>query len=187
MPPKKLTLKSMEAKVASLEEEIMGVKVTLAAMEKTQTALLALLEKNLGKTVRTENESVVDGGSSEKNAGEGTAKNTGEASAKTSGKSGSSKLQGEALVEFRHSVKRVELPMFDGEDPAGWISRAEVHFRVQDTIPEVKVNLAQLCMEGPTIHFFNSLLNENEELTWESLKDALLLRTIWRTRRRRCV
>lgn len=51
MPPKKLTLKSMEAKVASPEEVIVGVKVTLAAMEKTQTALLALLEKSMGKTI----------------------------------------------------------------------------------------------------------------------------------------
>jgi hypothetical protein len=31
-------------------------------------------------------------------------------------------------------------------------------------------------MEGHTIHFFNSLLNEEEELTWERLKTALLER-----------
>ncbi|MCI23385.1 hypothetical protein A2U01_0044564 [Trifolium medium] len=34
----------------------------------------------------------------------------------------SSNLRGEALTEFRHSVKRVELPPFVGEDPVGWIS-----------------------------------------------------------------
>ncbi|MCI53271.1 retrotransposon gag protein, partial [Trifolium medium] len=67
--------------------------------------------------------------------------------------------------------------MFDGDDPARWISRAEVYFRVQDTTPKIKVSLAQLCMEGPTIHFFNSLLNEEEEeLTWECVKFALLER-----------
>ncbi|MCH93830.1 retrotransposon gag protein, partial [Trifolium medium] len=81
-----------------------------------------------------------------------------------------------ALAEFRRSVKKVELPTFDGEDPAGWISRAEVYFRVQDTRPEVKVSLAQLCMEGPTIHFFNSLINDNGDLTWDCLKEALLER-----------
>jgi hypothetical protein len=66
--------------------------------------------------------------------------------------------------------------MFDGEDPAGWISRAEVYFPVQGTRPEVKVCLAHLCMEGATIHFFNSLINDEEELTWEQLKEALLER-----------
>ncbi|MCI56071.1 retrotransposon gag protein, partial [Trifolium medium] len=62
--------------------------------------------------------------------------------------SGSSGLSGAALTKFRQSVKRVELPSFNGEDPAGWISRAEIYFRVQGTMPKVKVNLAQLCMEG---------------------------------------
>ncbi|MCI57590.1 retrotransposon-derived protein PEG10-like, partial [Trifolium medium] len=82
----------------------------------------------------------------------------------------------DTLTEFRHSVKKVELPSFDGDDPAGWISRAEVYFRVQGTTPKVKVSLAQLCMEGSTIHFFNSLIGEDEELTWEMLKEALMER-----------
>ncbi|PNX89412.1 hypothetical protein L195_g045531, partial [Trifolium pratense] len=171
MPPKKNQfdlIKGMDAKIATLEEELMGVKTTLSAMEKNQATLIALFEKSLGKSLRTEEESVVNDRSSTKVLGEG--------SAKGSEKSGTSQLQGEALVEFRQSVKKVELPMFDGDDPAGWISRAEVYFRVQDTTPTVRVNLAQLCMEGPTIHFFNSLLNEEEELTWSRLKDALLER-----------
>ncbi|GAU25314.1 hypothetical protein TSUD_375770, partial [Trifolium subterraneum] len=78
------------------------------------------------------------------------------------------------VSEFRHAVKKVELPMFTGEDPAGWISRSEIYFHVHETISEVKVKLAHLCMEGSTIHFFNSLLRENEDLTWEGLKEALL-------------
>jgi hypothetical protein len=66
--------------------------------------------------------------------------------------------------------------MFSGEDPAGWIARAEVYFRVQGTSPEIKVDLAQLSMEGSTIHFFKALKEENEGLTWEELKQALLER-----------
>lgn len=66
------------------------------------------------------------------------------------------KLQGEAL-EVLSISKKVELPMFDGDDPTGWITRAETYFRVQETCFEVRVNLAQLRMVGPTIHFFNSL------------------------------
>ncbi|MCI41417.1 hypothetical protein A2U01_0062650, partial [Trifolium medium] len=89
-------------------------------------------------------------------------------------RSGLKSLKGEEYEEFRRSVKKIELPSFDGGDPAGWISRAEVYFRVQETSPEVRVSLAQLCMEGPTIHFFNSLLEDEVELTWERLKDALL-------------
>ncbi|MCI20783.1 hypothetical protein A2U01_0041946, partial [Trifolium medium] len=171
MPPKKnqnqLTLiRGMDAKIASLEDEILGVKATLASMEKNQATLIAMFEKSLGKSIRSGEEIVVVDGCSEKAVGEG--------SAKGSGNTGRNQLHGEAMSEFRQSVKKVELPVFDGDDPAGWISRAEVYFRVHETTPEVKVNLAQLCMGGPTIHFFNSLLNEEEELTWSKLKDALL-------------
>ena len=83
-------------------------------------------------------------------------------------------LEGTALVEFRQSLKKVELPMFNGEDPAGWITRAEIYFRVHKTSEEVKVNLAQLCMENGTIHFFNALLSDYEEVTWGNLKHELL-------------
>ncbi|MCI08505.1 retrotransposon gag protein [Trifolium medium] len=170
MPPKRNQLaiiRSMEAKIATLEEEIMGVKTTLSAMEKNQAALLALFERSLGKSVRTDDESVVNDGSPVMRR---------EGSSKGLGKSSTSQLRDDALLEFRQSAKKVELPMFNGEDPAGWISRAEVYFRVQESSPVVKVNLAQLCMEGPTIHFFNSLINDEEELTWERLKDALMER-----------
>ena len=40
----------------------------------------------------------------------------------------------------------------------------------------MKVKLAQLCMDGPTIHFFKALVEDDEDLTWEKLKDALLER-----------
>ncbi|PNX70071.1 hypothetical protein L195_g057070, partial [Trifolium pratense] len=56
-------------------------------------------------------------------------------------------LRKSLLTEDESVVNRgdpVELSMFDGGDPTGWISRAEVYFRVHDTIPEVKVNLVQL-------------------------------------------
>lgn len=73
-------------------------------------------------------------------------------------------------------MKKIELPIFDGKDPAGWISRAEVYFRVQETSPEVKVSLAQLSMEGPTIYFYNFVLEAEEPLTWERLRAAMLER-----------
>lgn len=48
----------------------------------------------------------------------------------TTSSSGIPKLKGEDCEEFRRSVKKIELPAFDGVDPAGWIPRAEIYFRV---------------------------------------------------------
>lgn len=164
MPPKKVTLpafKQMEAKVVALESEISDVRSTLVDVQnevrENHASLLAMLERCLRKSVQEEEDESMKGSSGPKG---------------TSEKKGSQ--AGDPVTEFRHAVRKVELPLFNGEDPAGWISRAEIYFRVQETTPEVKVRLAQICMEGPTIHFFNSLVGEDEGLTWESLKEALL-------------
>ncbi|MCI28530.1 retrotransposon gag protein, partial [Trifolium medium] len=152
-----------------LEGGLNEVRASIADVQRTlkenQANLIAMMEKCMGKSVAVDENSsgaVVHAGPVIQIPSEKT------------DRVGSSRINDEALTEFRHSVKRVELPSFDGDDPAGWISRAEVYFRVQNTTPEVKVSLAQLCMEGSTIHFFNSLLRENEDLSWDGLKEALL-------------
>jgi hypothetical protein len=155
----------MDARVEAIEGEIAGIKATLSSMEQGQASLIAMFERSIGKR-KDDADVVVVGETPEKSSGEGS-------KPKTEG-SGANNNNDVALLEFRQAVKKVELPMFDGGDPAGWISRAEIYFRVQGTRPEVKVQLAQLCMEGATIHFFNSLLNEEEEVTWDRLKEALL-------------
>jgi hypothetical protein len=155
----------MVTRIVALEGEIAGIKATLSSMEQGQATLIAMFEKSLGKRKEDGGVVVVEE-TPEKGPGDGS-------KPKTEGSSANDNNDA-ALLEFRQAVKKVELPMFDGGDPAGWISRAEVYFRVQGTRPEVKVCLAQLCMEGGTIHFLNSLINDEEGLTWEQLKQALL-------------
>lgn len=88
----------------------------------------------------------------------------------------SSPLSDEASSEFKMAVKKVELPMFDGDDPVGWVTRAETYFEVQGSSEEVKVRLAKVCMEGATIHWFNLLRETEDNLTWTKLKQALIER-----------
>lgn len=169
MPPKQnqLTIiRRMDERIAALEGEITGIKASLSTLEQGQATLIAMFERSLGK--KKEGDVVLIEGTQESGSGKETNLQTGASKAGPS--------NDEALLEFRQAVKKVELPMFDGGDPTGWISRAEVYFRVQRTRSDVKVCLAQLCMEGATIHFFNSLINDEEELTWEQLKEALLER-----------
>lgn len=78
------------------------------------------------------------------------------------------------IIEFRQSVKKVELPMFTGEDPARWTTRANIYFQIKETTLEIHVGLDQLCMKGSTIHFFKPLLDDEVEITWDHLKGKLL-------------
>lgn len=159
----------MEARMTGLENELNNIKLTMAESQKKTEACLERIIAVLNREDR--------GKSTTEDEGDGsTLHNQRQPRREDSPRASGSfkKLQGEALDEFRQSVKKIELPMFDGNDPAGWISRVEVYFRVQDTKPEVRMNLAQLCMEGSTIHFFNSLLDEDEEMSWEQLKRELM-------------
>lgn len=137
--------------MTALEEKIATLEVSLHEMQnqnkENQEKIISLLNS-----------------SKEKNVGESSYNND-----SVGNKKKNSELHDEALDEFRLSVKKVELPMFNGDDPVGWIARAEVYFNVareevyfnvQNTTPEIKVNLAQLCMDGPTIHFLRTVGGE---------------------------
>lgn len=170
----------MEGRVASLENEISKLKASVEVLRSqsekqntkqdtiaaNQEKLMDLFTKSFGK------DNPEDGESS-------AGKNSRGKGAKGDAEKSSFRmitLDEDALNEFRQSMKKIELPTFTGEDPAGWISRAEIYFQVQNTSEALKVSLAQICMEGGTIHFFNSLLNDYEDLTWEDLKRELMER-----------
>jgi hypothetical protein len=70
----------------------------------------------------------------------------------------------------------VKLLVFEGEDLVAWITRAEIYFDVQNTVDDMKVKLARLSMEGATIHWFNLLMETEDQLTWEKLKKSLIAR-----------
>ncbi|MCI37642.1 retrotransposon gag protein, partial [Trifolium medium] len=72
--------------------------------------------------------------------------------------------------ESRLAGKKVKLPVFEGDDLVVWITRAEIYFDVQKTLDEMRVKLSRLSMEGPTIHWFNLLLETEDDLSWEKLK-----------------
>lgn len=78
--------------------------------------------------------------------------------------------------ESRLSGKKVKLPVFEGDDPVAWITRAEIYFDVQNTTEEMRVKLARLSMEGSTIHWFNLLMETEDNLSWEKLKKSLIAR-----------
>ncbi|MCI04942.1 retrotransposon gag protein, partial [Trifolium medium] len=85
-------------------------------------------------------------------------------------------VEASTMNESRLAGKKVKLPLFDGDDPVAWITRAEIYFDVQQTPEEMRVKLSRLSMEGPTIHWFNLLMETEDHLSWEKLKKALIAR-----------
>lgn len=73
-------------------------------------------------------------------------------------------------------VKKVELTMFEGEDSMAWITRADIYFNIQNTPEDVKLKFAMLSMEGSPIHWFNLLMETENELSGKKLKKVLIAR-----------
>lgn len=46
----------------------------------------------------------------------------------------------------------------------------KTYFEVHNTLDELKIKLARLCMKGHTIHRFNLVRKSEEDLTWVKFK-----------------
>lgn len=71
-------------------------------------------------------------------------------------------------------MRHLEVPYFTGEDPYGWIYRAEHYFEINRIPKEEKVLAASMCFEGKALNWFQWWDAKTERITWLSLRRALL-------------
>lgn len=76
----------------------------------------------------------------------------------------------------RSWLKKVVLPAFEGEDPLGWVARAEKFFEVQGVKSTEKLHLAFISMEGNAVHWYQFWRQKAKKASWEEFTAALLRR-----------
>lgn len=84
-------------------------------------------------------------------------------------------------VESKHVpsplvARKVELPMFDGEDPLTWISKAEQYFAIQSTKPPDRVTVAMVSMDGAALNWVRWISQQRPSFVWDELKAELVKR-----------
>lgn len=62
---------------------------------------------------------------------------------------------------------RLDLPKFDGQDPAGWLYRIEEYFSFYNTPHDERLRLIGLCMEGPASEWFRWMRGNGLLLSWD--------------------
>jgi chromosome segregation ATPase len=144
MPPKKNTsADTMEARIITLEEQFANLEVSLNEAQ-TRAETLADETKDTMKNLSAELKEQSARAEAEWKDNFNKLLSMMKELQKSNNGAGKSTIYNDAgigssihdsLDEFRLSVKKVELPMFSGEDPTEWIARAEVYFRVQGTNP----------------------------------------------------
>lgn len=78
--------------------------------------------------------------------------------------------------ETLFSLPKVKLPFFDGSDTRGWVTKAELYFKVHHTPLSQQLYLAQMCMDGQALHWFTNLLICHPTTTWDQFRTKLLHR-----------
>lgn len=76
---------------------------------------------------------------------------------------------------FPRSI-RIDFPHFDGDNPSGWIFKANQYFEIHQTSPNQKLLLASYHMEGEALIWYQDAWESGQLTSWEVFVRALLLR-----------
>ncbi|KAL2466243.1 hypothetical protein Adt_42094 [Abeliophyllum distichum] len=72
--------------------------------------------------------------------------------------------------------RRMDMPVFTGEDPDGWIFRAERYFAINRMTEELKLEAVVVCFEGESLAWYQWEEKRRPIRNWEELKARLLRR-----------
>ena len=76
----------------------------------------------------------------------------------------------------RNKFKKVEMPIFNGEDPDSWLFRAERYFRIHKLTESEKMTVSTISFEGPALNWFRSQEEREKFIDWANIKERLLER-----------
>nr|KYP45086.1 Transposon Ty3-G Gag-Pol polyprotein [Cajanus cajan] len=79
-------------------------------------------------------------------------------------------------VEITEKFRKMELPIFEGEDAPGWIGRIERYFRLRNINELEKMEVVLVAMEGEALSWLQWWESCTENIAWEEFKEAILKR-----------
>ncbi|KAL5718323.1 hypothetical protein ACHQM5_011236 [Ranunculus cassubicifolius] len=75
-----------------------------------------------------------------------------------------------------HQQLKLFFPKFNGEDPDGWIYKAEQYFDIKHVVPDQQVQLASFHLEGIALQWHRWLMKFRGPLNWNEFTRAVLHR-----------
>ncbi|KAL5554076.1 hypothetical protein UlMin_041477 [Ulmus minor] len=80
------------------------------------------------------------------------------------------------INDHSHQHLKLSFPRFNGDDPTGWIYKAEQYFEFKSIAPEQQVQLASFHLEGIALQWHRWLTKFHGPLTWDEFTKAIQLR-----------
>ncbi|KAL0537842.1 hypothetical protein IC582_026831 [Cucumis melo] len=185
----------IEERMELFEQEIAGIKKELMKMpaiestlieitknmemmrlqsEKQQQAILSYMEANAKERTMTGeriHESDIQNSptTKSKNGKASSSHDIGETSAEK-------KTDPDENTNDRSKFKKVEMPVFTGEDPESWLFRAERYFQIHKLTESEKMLVSTICFDGPALNWYRSQEEREKFASWTNLKERLLVR-----------
>ena len=94
----------------------------------------------------------------------------------TPGILGGRDLEGGIRARYQSELRgrRLEMPIFQGENPDEWIFKAERYFAVNQLTEEEKIKSVALCFEATVLAWFQWESRRRGIRSWEGLKQGIL-------------
>ena len=86
-----------------------------------------------------------------------------------------SKDEEDKTVE-RNKLKKVEMPVFNGNNPDLWLFRANRYFQIHKLTDSEKMTVSVISFDGPTLDWYRSQEPRHKFTDWSNLKGRLLER-----------
>ncbi|KAL4038207.1 hypothetical protein IC575_001815 [Cucumis melo] len=86
------------------------------------------------------------------------------------------KTETEEATPDRNKFKKVEMPVFAGEDPDSWLFRAERYFQIHKLSDSEKMLVSTISFDGPAFNWYRSQEEREKFISWSNLKERLLVR-----------
>ncbi|GJU39502.1 UBN2 domain-containing protein [Tanacetum coccineum] len=77
---------------------------------------------------------------------------------------------------FKHQMRKLKMPKFEGEDAYGWIYIVERYFEIHGLLQQEQLRAAALCMEGEALSWYRWSEGRTSFHSWDGFKRRLLIR-----------
>ena len=66
------------------------------------------------------------------------------------------KIEYEEGSHERNTLKKVEIPIFNAEDPNSWLFRVDKNFQIHELMDFEKIIVAIISFDGPALYWYRS-------------------------------
>ena len=75
----------------------------------------------------------------------------------------------------RNKFKKVEMPIFNGDDPDSWLFCVEIYFQIHKLTEFKKLTVSTISYKGPTLNWYLSQEEREKFIDWANMKERLLV------------